>query len=108
MVATLLCCRPLRAATVMVYSVPGSRSVKVMVVASLGTVSCSTNTKFSSLLTTRMHTLYLLVLYLRGDARGGGVGDLVMVDRALDQAPHHSDGVVSGGRHGQVHRYIQT
>lgn len=39
MVAAVLCCLPLFAATVMVYSVPGSRSVRVVVVTSLGTVS---------------------------------------------------------------------
>lgn len=38
-VATLLCCLPRLAATVMVYSVPGSRSVSVVVVTSLGTVN---------------------------------------------------------------------
>lgn len=38
-VAAVLCCLPLLAATVTVYSVPGSRSVSVMVVTSLGTVS---------------------------------------------------------------------
>lgn len=39
MVAVVLCCLPLLAATVMVYSVPGSRSEMVVVVTSLGTVS---------------------------------------------------------------------
>lgn len=41
MVAAVLCCLPRLAATVMVYSVPGSRSVRVVVVTSLGTVSWS-------------------------------------------------------------------
>ncbi len=38
-VAAELCCLPLCAATVMVYSVPGSRPVSVVVLMSLGTVS---------------------------------------------------------------------
>jgi len=38
-VAAVLCCLPLCAATVMVYSVPGSRPVSVVAVTSLGTVS---------------------------------------------------------------------
>lgn len=45
MVAAVLCCLPLLAATVIVYSVPGSRSVRVVVVMSLGTVSWNRKNK---------------------------------------------------------------
>lgn len=51
MVAAVLCCLPLLAATVMLYSVPGSRSVRVVVVTSLGTVSWSRKAQLNSYLT---------------------------------------------------------
>lgn len=47
MVAAVLCCLPLLAATVTVYSVPGSRSIRVVVVTSLGTFSWKRTTRFT-------------------------------------------------------------
>lgn len=46
-----------------------------------------------------IHSLFIcLILYLSSDTRGGCVGDLVMVNGALNHAPHESDGVVCRGR----------
>ncbi len=47
-----------------------------------------------------IHSLFICpILYLSSDTRGGCEGDLVMVDGALDHAPHESDGVVCRSRH---------
>lgn len=49
-----------------------------------------------------------VILYLICDARGRCVGDLVVVDGALNHAPHQSDGVVCRGRHSEIHGQIET
>ncbi len=47
-----------------------------------------------------IHSLFICpILYLSSDTRGGCEGDLVMVDGALDHAPHESDGVVCRSCH---------
>lgn len=43
--------------------------------------------------------MFMILRYLSRDARGGCVGDLVVVDGALHLTPNQSDGVVCRGCH---------
>lgn len=114
----------------MVYSVPGSRSVRVVVVTSLGTVSCrrmsacftctcgiafhtaaSLALPLQARCTIRLRNRYIFFnsgLHLGSDAGWRCERDHVVVDGALDDAPHQSDGVICGGCHSQIHGHIQT
>lgn len=124
-VATLLCCRPLLAATLMVYSVPGSRSVRVVVVTSLGTMSCRRKSRqvvqlvklalslHVHLCMRGAHLSYATDVFKSGLHLGSDAGwrcerDHVVVDGALDDTPHQSDSLISGGRHSQIHGHVQT
>lgn len=106
-VATLLCCRPLLAATVMVYSVPGSSSARVVVVISFGTVSWNRNCTLHFNANKSIRMIIGWRLYLTGDSRRGCVGDLIMVDGTLDHTPHKRDGFVCRSCHSEIHGHVQ-
>lgn len=72
----------------------------------VGPLVCSIHIRVS--LCAAMYLSSVQFHYLGSDARGGRVGDPVMVDWTLNDAPHQSDGVVRRSRDSQIQGHVQA
>lgn len=82
------------------------RFFKIKAHSLVGQPVCGTHIHVS--LCAAMYLTSVEFLYLGRDARGGRVGDPVMVDGTLDDAPHQSDGVVRRSRDSQIQGHVQA